>query len=225
MLNNGQQDNDTLLTFIFTVKGEINGESLSAAGTVRWPNAGVFNGNLTFDEKPVSYTPLASGGSILSLSCSNFAEESGGAVNLISLTGGNYEGFRSYVIQNPTKKVIGAIISTLKMRKIGDVLYKADIHMCGTYNGPTDFSFMDGYKVTMEQKSPGRIGGHYKQLLATKAENKYLINASTEYVYNNDKNLPFPSVWSVDYSNIQHFINETGNYELILNGKTEVRSL
>ncbi|MEC3814148.1 hypothetical protein PNF30_16175 [Bacillus safensis] len=215
---------DDMHKIIYSVKGEVNGDSVFASGTASTSvNHEKFIGSLLFQEIPPSFDPAVTGLSILSISCGGFAEEIEGALSMLSLSGGNHEGFRSYTIQDPRGKIVGALVSILKMRNIGENLYKADVTICGTYKGPTNFVSIGGYQILMKQKSPGRIGGQYKQRIVNTDQEEYIIYASTEYVYNNNKTLPFPTVWTVEYQNANKQLTQDQKLAVVLNSKVTVQ--
>ncbi|MCY7977425.1 hypothetical protein P8843_07175 [Bacillus inaquosorum] len=193
------------ITVLYTVTGDINGDKFKAEGRATWPKFGVFDGFIEFEKRSFSYVPFISGGSIFSICCGNFAMESEGAPNMLSLTGGNYEGYRSYVIQNTKQDVVGSLISTLKMRRLGDELFKANVNLSGIYKGSTKFVAMSSYQILMRQLSLGRIGGRYKQIITTFDNQPYTINASTEYVYNSSKVLQNDVILDINY---KHAINQ-----------------
>ncbi|PEY10811.1 hypothetical protein CN331_30055, partial [Bacillus cereus] len=125
-----------------------------------------------------------------------------GALNLFSLTNGNFSAQRSYVIEDPDKKIVGTIETMGNVKKISEGILDSSLIILGEYNGPVDIQSVSGYQIELTQKSPGRIEGAYKQNFLSEGK-KYTIYASTEYIYTHKQKLPFNTLMSFQPSIIQ----------------------
>jgi hypothetical protein len=97
--------------------GNVNDEPVDGKGMMSFNAEGEFEASIIFDKFPTTIAASNTGNSLLSISCANVAKEIAGAVNMLSLTGGNYQGYRSFVVRDPKGEIAGALVVTLGMRR------------------------------------------------------------------------------------------------------------
>ena len=141
-----------MLTIIFTYTGTINEQSIIGEGNLRAePENGRFNASIRFETIPPEFPLIASGYSLLSVSCSN-----GGAArtasNIFSITSGRYQSIRTVsIVDQETGISVGLFrIHGRFSSPHENGTVHADVRLSGSYHGPSelDISSFRGYELS-----------------------------------------------------------------------------
>ena len=180
-------------------QGAINGEPIAGTGSLEFRDTGDFQAIDSFSAFPLSFHPFATGGSLKSNSCCNGCKPIAGALNLISLTGGNYQGVRNFIIRDPEGKTVGNFTLTLSVQRDDDTHFKATQSIGGFYNGPTNLVSMTDYDLPLRQIGTGKVGDEYAATFTTADGDIFVINATSEYTYTGEQTLPFDEGMKIRY--------------------------
>lgn len=206
------------------MNGLVNSKLLSANGKLMIESDGNFHGNLIFEEIPASFHPKVLGSSGFSINCGSNADAVSRTRNLSTISNGNYQATRSYVIEDSNKKVVGSLVSSVQMRKQSENVSESIVTIYGHYSGPVNILSCSNYDIKMIQKSPGRIGGEYQQTFVAEDQKTYIIYGSTEYVYSTQESITSPVIWKHEYKQMD-FEKSNDNRSLLkgsIDGKATV---
>lgn len=182
--------------------GQINDGRIEGRGLMTYLPSGSFEAQIAFSEFPPEASCNSTGNSLITIACASLAKEVGGTMNTVSLSGGNYEGYRSFICREPSGETVGAVIIALRMRRADQHTLKATAYLSGLYRGPAQFVDSIDYDLPLRQIGKGRIGGEYAAASTAPDGAIYTIAATTEYVYIGERILPFDEVMKVRYSSI-----------------------
>ena len=139
-------------TINFTYRGTINEQSIIGEGNLSAnPENGLFEASVKFETIPPEFHPMASGFSLISISCSN----GGGArtaSNIFSITSGPYQSIRTVsIVDQETKISVGLfrIHGRFSSPHENETVH-ADVRLSGSYHGPSEFdlSSFRGYELS-----------------------------------------------------------------------------
>jgi hypothetical protein len=203
----------------------VNGQSIVADGMIEFRDTGDFQAKQKFTGSTTlaDVIIIITGSSLKSHSCTNGGKRIAGAENLISLTGGNYEGVRNFILRDPEGKIVGDITATLTVRRVDDINFNATQTVYGYYNGPTNLlPILTDYDLPLKQMAPGKVGGQYAATFTTTDGDIFVINGTQVYTYTGKRTLPFNEVAKVRY---RSFNFDTDTAELSLTGNSTLLPL
>ncbi|MCS7103787.1 MAG: hypothetical protein NZ992_07920, partial [Candidatus Korarchaeum sp.] len=174
-----------------TFSGIINGEEIEGHGvTFADPNKGIGRTTIIFSKLPKNFNPLAVAISLQSDHCTLISFELLGAVNLLTLTGANYDVSR--VMKYPDGSVLRY---TSKVRRVAPTLVSVEQRWSGTYTGPTDIVNVLPYDTIMRPTGPGGLKMFASPVLVRADGSKVQISWEEEYSFNPQfGTLPFEQV-------------------------------
>ena len=139
-------------TINFTYTGTINEQSIIGEGILRAePENGLFNASVRFETIPPEFHPIASGTSLLSVSCSN-----GGlaktASNIFSITSGRYQSIRTVSIVDQETGISAGLFrihGRFSSPHENETVH-ADVRLSGSYHGPSELDLLSfrGYELS-----------------------------------------------------------------------------
>ena len=204
-------------------QGAVNDEPIIGDVSLIFRSTGDFEAALNFSRFPSTLASSNTGNSIASISCVNGAREIAGAINILSLTGGNYEGVRRFIIRNPEGKTVGDLTVRINVQSVSrqnsgntqssdNTLFQGTLSVEGFYNGPINLVDFTDYDHPLSQRGKGKVGGEYAATFTTADGDVFVINATSEYTYAGDQKLPFNEVMKVRY---QSFSSERDGVGLV----------
>lgn len=191
------------------IGGVVNGEPLG--GLVNFtvdPQTGNFEFQGQGVQLPRDFTPLPATGSAISFMCASMlALPLQGALNKVELTGGNFDEFRTLIVEDDQGEIIGDLILALSVRTRNDQIF-AIFTGGGTYDGPLDGIFPGNANVVWFQLGKGLVTGRYTQTVFTSQFTPIFITGNTFILYRTERELPFPQVLRVRFNSYRFSIEE-----------------
>ena len=194
--------NHAKMTVEWSYSGTINDGRIVGRGVLAFQESGDFEAEVKFSEFPSEVSCNASGSSMVTTTCSSLAREVRETLNIVSLSGGNYEGYRSFICRETSGETVGAMIIAVRVRRSDQQSLNAIAYMSGLYRGPAQFADSMDYDLPLRQIGKGRIGGEYAAASTTSDGAIYTITATTEYIYMGERVLPFDEVMKIRYKSV-----------------------
>jgi len=199
-----------MVQIIFSYSGIINGVNIQGGATMNSdPASGDINAVANFNSFPNDFHPSLMSNSLLSVSCSNGGKAINGAQNILTLSNGQYTSVRDVEIYDSGGQLLGNITINGSFQKVQTNLYTAAVTLTGTYSGPTDIEFPNGYNLPLSPVNSNKLEGSFQknintisgQTLSTVNNHVYLFNngvtssledANFELTYNTDESYWLP---------------------------------
>jgi|GEM_PF-739686 len=210
------------ITTTASYSGLINGQAFSGTGTGSSNTlTGMSQGSATFTGIPPSYSMMEYGKSWKCKHHKCIAVEVEGAVNLFTLTDGNYDEDLTVTYPNGDVLTVHA-----EVRRNGNNQH-LDFTMNGNYSGPTDIvaveGAVEGGEATWYPAGPGQMTTYeVETLVRANGERFNIVKTSTVTFSNPDAVLPSEQTLSVIPS-VYTVISQGNTVQLTLNTMSVVR--
>ncbi|CAG1006944.1 hypothetical protein PHYC_03375 [Phycisphaerales bacterium] len=170
-------------TVQLTMDGTVNGAPLHAAGVATYNSLSPtnFTNDLSYAPLPPGYDPMAVVTVINTFIC--IADPPSMAINLATVTGGEFWLERQITITDATGAIVGALLLNGHLVTLDPANSNATVSITGAYSGPVGLTAVSGYDQFMHQVAPGHIQGHYTQTLTGPAGESLMLDAVTHWTY------------------------------------------